>query len=363
MTDSQNKLLALRDQIDAVDKELLEVLNRRASLANAVGDLKREEGSIVYRPEREAEVIAGLIGRNPGPLRRENISHIWREIMSACRSLEAPHRVAVLGPSGTFSEQAALDFFGASVDLIWCDSFDEVFHAASAGTADYGIVAVENSTEGVVTRSLDLFLQSPLQVVGEISLKVEHDLLRLEPNLDGIEAVAAHPQALAQCHDWLAKHLPNAEQLAVSSNAEGARLASENARYAALGSARAASVHGLHRAMHAVQDEAHNRTRFCVLCLPSALPAPQPTGNDCTSLIVSVPNRAGAVYDLLLPLKQNGVSMTRFESRPARNGQWEYYFYIDLAGHAQDKNVHQALTELQRICGFYKVIGSYPASA
>jgi chorismate mutase/prephenate dehydratase len=280
--------------------------------------------------------------------------------MSACRALEAPQRVAYLGPAGTFSEQAALQFFGASMERIPCSNLDEVFRATAAGSAEFGVVPVENSTEGVISRSLDLFLTSPLHVVGQTSLLVRHNLLRLSDGLEGIEAVYAHPQALAQCQNWLSTHLPNAERRAATSNAEGARLASTNPAWAGIASERAGAEFGLHVVSHAIQDDAFNRTRFVVICLPHTLPAPPASGNDCISLIVSVPNRPGAVHDLLVPLKNHGVSMTRFESRPARSGQWEYYFYIDIQGHPSQPHVAAALKELQSLCAFYKVLGNYP---
>jgi chorismate mutase/prephenate dehydratase len=353
-------LAELRTGIDQVDRELLALLNRRAALANEVGDLKRAEGSPVFRPEREAQVINGLQAANPGPLRGDNIAHVWREIMSACRALEAPQRVAYLGPAGTYSEQAALQFFGSSIERVPCVSIDEVFHAATSGSADFGVVPVENNTEGVVTRSLDLFLDSPLHIIGETSLLVRHHLLRKDNALQGIEAVLAHPQALAQCHGWLNNHLPDVERRAVASNAEGARLAAGHPQWAAIASERAATEFGLHIAAHAIQDDAFNRTRFAVLCLPQTLAAPEASGKDCVSLIVSVPNRPGAVHDMLVPLKKHGVSMTRFESRPARSGQWEYFFYIDLQGHPSQPHVAAALKDLQALCAFYKVLGTYP---
>jgi chorismate mutase / prephenate dehydratase len=353
-------LAELRTSIDQVDRELLALLNRRATLANEVGELKRTEGSPVFRPEREAQVINGLQAANPGPLKDDNIAHVWREIMSACRALEAPQRVAFLGPAGTFSEQAAIQFFGSSIEKVACVSIDEVFRATAAGTAEYGVVPVENSTEGVVARSLDLFLQTPLHVVGETSLLVRHNLLRTTPSLAGVQVVLAHPQALAQCQGWLNNHLPEAERRAVSSNAEGARLAATNPQWAAIASERAGTEFGLHTAAHAIQDDAFNRTRFAVVCLPQTLAAPEASGKDCVSLIVSVPNRPGAVHDILVPLKKHGVSMTRFESRPARSGQWEYYFYIDLQGHPSQPHVAAALKDLQALCAFYKVLGTYP---
>jgi chorismate mutase/prephenate dehydratase len=353
-------LTELRTSIDQVDRELLELLNRRAALANEVGEIKRAEGSPVFRPERESQVINGLQSANPGPLKSSNIANIWREIMSACRALEAPQRVAYLGPAGTFSEQAAVQFFGSSIERVPCVSIDEVFRATAAGTAEYGVVPVENSTEGVVARSLDLFLGSPLHIVGETSLLVRHNLLRKSASLEGIEVVLAHPQALAQCQGWLSKHLPKAERRAVSSNAEGARLAAGNPAWAGIASERAGSEFGLHTVVQAIQDDAFNRTRFAVVCLPQVLAAPQASGSDCVSLVVSVPNKPGAVHDILVPLKQHGVSMTRFESRPARSGQWEYYFYIDIQGHPSQPHVAAALADLRSLCAFYKVLGTYP---
>ena len=359
-----NRTIAeLRNAIDAVDQQLLLLLNQRASLADEIGDIKRQEGSQVYRPEREAQVIRKLQTANQGPLRAESIANVWREVMSACRSIEEPHRVAYLGPEGTFSEQAAEAFFGVSIEHVPCTSFDEVFEATASGRAAFGVVPMENSTEGVVTRSLDLFLTSPLHIIGETSLLIRHNLLRKQHNLAGIKAVYAHPQALAQCQDWLNAHLPDAERRAASSNAEGARLAAENPAWAAIASLRAGSRFGLHVVAPSIQDEAYNRTRFAVMCLPQTLQMPEASGNDCTSLVVSVVNRPGAVYELLEPIKRHGVSMTRFESRPARGGQqWEYFFYIDLQGHISESRVRAALDDLRPICAFYKVLGSYAIS-
>jgi chorismate mutase/prephenate dehydratase len=353
-------LAALRAQIDALDRELLALLNRRARLAQEVGEIKKREGSVVFRPEREAQVIDGLKAANPGPLKTESIAPIWREIMSACRALETPTRVAYLGPAGTFSEQAALGYFGSSIERVPCVSIDEVFRTTTAGAADFGVVPVENSTEGVVARSLDLFLTTPLFIIGETSLSVRHNLLRRVEGLEGIIAVCAHPQALAQCHGWLSNHLPTVERRPVASNAEGARLASLDASLAAIASERAASEWGLHVVAPAIQDDAHNRTRFAIVTHPDRHPAPRASGHDCTSLVVSVANRPGAVHDMLVPLKAHGVSMTRFESRPARSGQWEYYFYIDIQGHPDEPQVDAALKALRAECAFFKLLGTYP---
>jgi len=358
-------LQELRESIDALDTQILSLLNDRAQCAHEVGELKKREGSAVFRPDREAQVInklRSLNERTNGLLKPHSIGNIWREVMSACRALEAPQRIAYLGPAGTFSQQAALAFFGTSVTEVACPSIDEVFRATASGTADFGVVPIENSTEGVIARSLDLLLQSPAHIIGELSLLVRHHLLRQSNSRDGIQVVLAHPQALAQCQEWLSKHLPNAERRAVSSNAEGARLAAEHPEWAAIASERAGSEYGLHNVAPAIQDDAHNRTRFAIICLPSTLEAPTATGRDCTSLAVSVVNRPGALHDLLVPLKQHGVSMTRFESRPARQGQWEYIFFIDLVGHPSEASMHAALEDLKKLCAFYKVLGTYPQS-
>ncbi|MFN5348311.1 MAG: prephenate dehydratase [Polaromonas sp.] len=355
-------LAELRVQIDALDNELLVLLNRRAQVAEQVGEFKKREGSPFFRPDRVAKVIEQIQHANQGPLKNEHIAAVWREIMSACLALESPVQVAYLGPTGTFSEQAALQFFGSSIEHVPCASIDEVFRATASGSAGYGVVPVENSTEGVVSRSLDLFLNSPLHIVGETSLMVRHNLLRLSSSMQGIEAVYAHPQALAQCQEWLTTHLPNAARHAAASNAEGARLASTNPAWAGIASERAGTQFGLYTVAHGIQDDAFNRTRFAVVCLPQTLPAPPASGKDCISLVVSVANRPGAVHDLLVPLKDHGVSMTRFESRPARSGQWDYYFYIDLQGHPAQAHVGTALAELQKLCAFYKVLGTYPVS-
>ena len=353
-------LQALRARIDDLDLQLLQLLNRRAALALEVGEIKKQEGSIAFRPEREAQVIDRLKSVNNGPLATESVAPVWREIMSACRALETPSRVAFLGPAGTFSEQAAIGYFGSSIVKVECISIDEVFRATAAGAADFGVVPVENSSEGVVARSLDLFLTTPLFIIGETSLFVQHNLLRAENSMEGIEEVCAHPQALAQCHLWLSQHLPHAQRHPVASNAEGARMASKNPRVAAVASARAGSEYGLHNISPAIQDDAHNRTRFAIVTHPDRHPRPHASGHDCTSLVVSVLNRPGAVHDMLVPLKEHSVSMTRLESRPARSGQWEYYFYIDLQGHPDTPTVAQALRDLRGACAFFKLLGTYP---
>jgi chorismate mutase/prephenate dehydratase len=351
----------LRVEIDAVDKQLLTLLDERAGLAHEVGEVKKLDGSPVFRPDREAQVISKMQGIG-GKLKPEGVAAIWREVMSACRALEETQQVAYLGPKGTYSQEAAQQFFGSSMGELPCHSIDEVFRATAAGSAQFGVVPIENSTEGVIARTMDLLLATNVHIVGNVSLAVRHNLLRQTPSVGGITAVYGHPQALAQCQAWLSKHLPNAERLVASSNAEGARQATLDMASGAIASSRAATEFGLQTVASAIQDEVHNRTRFAVICRPEVLPIPERTGRDAISLVVSVKNQPGAVHDLLVPLKTHGVSMTRFESRPARSAQWEYNFYIDLAGHVTDAPVAAALAELQARCAFYKVLGCYPAA-
>ena len=346
----------LRDQIDAIDRELLALLNQRAQCAQRIGQHKHLAGLPVFRPEREREVITKVQQANAGPLLNDGVSAIWREIMSACRALEARQQVAFLGPEGTYSEQAARQFFGSSCDFVACTDLDDVFRCQLSGNSAFAVVAIENSTEGAIARTLDLLLAHPVRICGEISLAIHHNLLRRKNGLDGIVAILAHPQALAQCRQWLDKHLPGVERRAVSSNAEGARLAAHDTSLAAIAGEQAASQYALQVAAPRIQDEAQNRTRFVVLGGPPA----QPSGHDRTSLILAVPNRAGAVFGMLKPLADHGVSMSRFESRPARSGSWEYFFYVDIEGHQDDGRVAHALEALRQSCAFFKNLGSYP---
>jgi chorismate mutase/prephenate dehydratase len=347
---------ALRAQIDRIDGELLERLAERARLAQRVGEWKKHNGAPVMRPEREAQIFARLRARNPGPLSGEAIEAIWREIISGCRDLERRLRVAYLGPPGTFSEQALLAHFGSSVDAIACASIDEVFRSVEVGGADFGVVPVENSSEGAVSRTLDLLLQASLTISGEISLPVRQNLMRLEASMDGIERIVSHAQSLAQCARWLDAHAHGVERVPVASNAEAARLASLDMGTAAIAGEHAAARYGLQIVATGIQDDPHNRTRFAVIgeyaCAPS--------GADQTSVILSVPDRAGAVHAMIEPLARHGVSMKRFESRPARQGLWEYLFYIDLIGHRDDAAVAAALREMAAQSSFCKIVGSYP---
>lgn len=355
---SDYKLKPLRDQIDAIDVQLIDLLNRRARLAQEVGHVKAETAAPVFRPEREAMVLRRVAERNPGPLASADMQMIFREVMSICRALERRVTVAYLGPAGTFSEQAVYQQFGHAIETLPCVSIDEVFRATEAGTSDFGVVPVENSSEGAISRTLDLLLQTTLAISGETSVDVHPSLMSKSGSMDGIACICAHSQLLAQCQAWLNQHFPNLERRAVASNAEAARMAGENASVAAIAGQVAGKKYDLQVVSAHIQDDPHNRTRFAII----GRLITTPSGRDQTSLVLAVPNKAGAVYKLLAPLADHGVSMTRFESRPARIGTWEYYFYVDVEGHAQDDKVAKALAELKQSAAFFKILGSYPLS-
>jgi chorismate mutase/prephenate dehydratase len=355
---TDDKLKPLREKIDAIDAQLLDLLNQRARVAQEVGHVKAETNAPVFRPEREAQVLRRLGDRNPGPLPTPDIQTIFREVMSACRALERRVIVAYLGPVGTFSEQAMYKHFGHAVEGLPCASIDEVFRATEAGTADFGVVPIENSSEGAVNRTLDLLLQTTLSISGGLSIPVHHSLMTRNGTMDGVTRICAHSQTLAQCQVWLKLNYPDIERHAVASNGEAARMAADDPTVAAIAGEIAGEHYNLGVVKAHVQDDPHNRTRFAII----GRLQPGPSGKDQTSLVLAVPNKAGAVYNMLAPLATHGVSMTRFESRPARIGTWEYYFYVDVEGHAQEKKVEDALAELKQGAPFFKVLGSYPVS-
>ena len=353
--DAPGELDRLREEIDRLDDRILEHINERAKIARRIGTLKAGQA---YRPEREAQVLRRIKERNPGPLSSETVALLFREIMSACLALERPITVAYLGPRGTFSERAALKHFGLAAEAVAVASIDEVFRDVESGAADFGIVPVENSTEGAVGRSLDLMPQSPLKVCGEVIVRIHHNLMaKVAPkDFSAIRRVFSHGQSLAQCHEWLNANLPKAERVAVASNAEAARRAAEEPGSAAVAGDMAAEHYQLAILAANIEDEPNNTTRFLIL----GDYAPRPTGRDKTSLVLSARNKAGAVYEMLTPFAQRGVSMTKFESRPSRMALWEYLFFVDIEGHREDANVAEALAEVARIAGFLKVLGSYP---
>ena len=351
----------MREEIDAIDAQLLDLLNRRARCAQRVGEIKAAHGEAdqMYRPEREAQVLRRVQEMNPGPLHNEGVARLFREVMSACLSLERPLAVAYLGPPGTFSESAAIKHFGHAARLSSQQSIDDVFREAESGHADFAVVPVENSTEGAIGRTLDLLMVSPLRMCGEVLLPIHQHLLSKEVALDRITKVYSHAQSLAQCHEWLNRSLPGVPRIPVSSNAQAVQMASAEAGAAALAGEAAAELYGLPILVNRVEDEPNNTTRFVVLGQQETVPS----GQDKTSLIMSAPNRTGSLFDLLAPISEAGVSMTRLESRPARYTLWEYVFYVDIEGHQQDPAVSKALTELKRHSAYLKVLGSYPVAA
>jgi chorismate mutase / prephenate dehydratase len=351
-----DELKKYREQIDRIDDELLRLFNERAKLAQQIGHAKG--ASSVLRPEREAQVLQRVATANKGPLPNGSVSQLFTEIMSQCRALEAPITVAYLGPQGTFSEAAMLKRFGHGSHGVLCASMDDVFREVEGGGASYGVVPVENSTEGAIGRTLDLLLQSPLKVVGEVMLPIQQCLLSAAADLSAIKRVYSHPQSLGQCHNWLNANLPHAERMAVASNAEAASLASKEKDSAAIAGKRAAESFNVPVLAENIEDDPRNTTRFLVIGNQDVAPS----GKDKTSLVMSAANRPGAVHDLLTPLAKHGVSMTKLESRPARSGLWEYVFFVDIEGHQQDAKVAAALAELKQAAAFLKVLGSYPVA-
>jgi len=352
----QEDLARHRGAIDALDREVLARLNERARHAQAIGALKGDGGA--YRPERETQVLAGLHSHNKGPLPDAAVTGVFREIMSACRALEQTMRVAYLGPAGTFSHAAVAKQFGTFVEAVPFPTFDDIFRAVASGQTDFAVVPVENSTEGAVGRTLDLMCTTDLSICGEIKLRVAQNLLSNAGGIGAVTRVYSHGQSLAQCVQWLAQHLPGVPRIAVASNAEAARLAAAESGAAAIAGENAGAIYGLATLAPHIEDEPNNTTRFWVLGRQRVAPS----GRDETSLVMSCPNRPGAVYELLEPLARHGVSMSRFESRPARTGLWEYLFFVDIVGHRDDPQVASALSELARKAPFLKLLGSYPAA-
>jgi chorismate mutase/prephenate dehydratase len=350
----------VRRRIDAVDEQLQRLINERARLAQQVGISKTGTGRTVdfYRPEREAQVLRLARARNTGPLQDSEVLRLFREIMSACLAQQEPLKVAFLGPEGTFTQTAVLNHFGHSVRALPLGSIDEVFHEVEAASADFGVVPIENSTEGTVNHTLDRFLTSPLKICGEVELRIRHHLMGLSGSLSRIERVCSHPQSLAQCRGWLDAHLPGIEQVPVSSNAEGARRARDEKGSAAIAGDTAAEVYGLKVLAAQIEDRADNTTRFLVLGRKLFAAS----GEDRTTLLVSVSrsDAPGALHRLLEPLARHRVSLTRIESRPSHRRKWDYVFFMDLEGHADDPRVARALAALKKRASLFRVLGSYP---
>ena len=356
-------LESIRERIDAIDADLHALINERARLAQQVGISKHAAGHTVdfYRPERESQVLHLALERNRtarGPLRDEEILRLFREIMSACLAQQEPLKVAFLGPEGTFTQQAVYKQFGHSVRALPLTSIEEVFHEVESGTADFGVVPIENSSEGTVNNTLDMFLTSPLAICGEVELRIHHNLMGAMSALGQVERVCAHQQALAQCRGWLSENLPGVERVPVASNAEGARRARDEDGTAAIAPMAAAEVYGLNVLVPEIEDRADNTTRFLVIGRKSF----PPSGQDKTTLLVSAAHTdaPGALFRLLEPFAREGISMTRIESRPSRRRKWDYVFFIDLEGHAGTQPLAGVLAKLKGQASLCRVLGSYP---
>lgn len=354
-------LNTIRFQIDEIDEQIQKLITERAYLAEKVAEAKyvEEENPAFYRPERETLVLRQVVERNQkikSPLQDEVIARIFREIMSACLTVQKQLSVAFLGPEGTYSQAAVLKHFGHSIDTCPQQTIEDVFRAVDSGNAQYGVVPVENSTEGSINHGLDCFISSPLKICGEVELPIHHNLLSKDKDFTEITRVYAHQQSLAQCRIWLDTHLPTAERIAVSSNAEAAKRATIKKHSAAIAGKAAADIYQLDILVSHIENNANNVTRFAILGKEDV---PQ-TGSDKTSLLLSTSNEAGSLYRLLQVFAENGVSMTRIESRPSRQGIWEYVFFIDIEGHIEDVPVKKALDVLQSHTTLFKHLGSYP---
>lgn len=355
---NDSRLADIRKQIDATDDQILELLNRRANLAQQVAETKRAQGEVetFYRPEREVEVLRRVAANNHGPLPHEAVTRFFREVMSFCLALEKPLSVAFLGPTGTFTQQAAYKHFGHAIQPQPFPAIDEIFRAVEGGACQFGVVPVENSTEGVITHTLDSFLRSPLIIVGEVSLRIHHHLMGKQEGMGHIRKVYSHQQSLAQCRQWLDRFLPNVERISVSSNAEAARLAASQPDATAIAGEVAAELYELKIIEGNIEDEPDNTTRFLVV----GKQAVGPTGLDKTSLLITTRNLPGALYQTLEPFARFSISMSKIESRPSRRGVWDYVFFVDVEGHRQDDRLSQALAELEKNVLMLKVLGSYP---
>ena len=356
------KLLALRDKIDAIDEEIGRLISARAECAQQVAEVKKAnlpEGTkiLFYRPEREAQVLRKAMERNQGPLSNEEMARLFREIMSACLALENPIKVAYLGPEGTFTQQAALKHFGHSAQVMPLAAIDEVFREVEAGAVNYGVVPVENSTEGVVNHTLDNFMGSNLKICGEVELRIHHNLMVSDvTNLNSISRIYSHSQSLAQCRKWLDAHYPKVERVAVSSNAEAAKRLKGEWNAAAIAGSMAAELYGLKMIAEKIEDQPDNSTRFLIIGTQEV----PPSGVDKTSIVVAMRNEPGALHNLLEPFHRHSIDLTRVETRPSRTGAWTYVFFIDFVGHVQDPLISEVMKELAGRCADLKLLGSYP---
>lgn len=359
MSDTPIDLDALRQRIDSLDNDILRLISERAQAAQQVAQVKTAEDpkAVFYRPEREAQVLRRIMELNPGPLDSEEMARLFREIMSACLALEQPIKVAYLGPEGTFTQQAALKHFGDSAVSLPMAAIDEVFREVEAGAANYGVVPVENSTEGVINHTLDSFVDSSIRICGEVVLRIHHHLLvSSTTRQDKVSRIYSHPQSFAQCRKWLDAHYPGAERVPVASNAEAAKLIKTEWHSAAIAGDMAAKLYDLEKIAEKIEDRPDNSTRFLVIGNQD-VPL---SGDDKTSIVVAMRNQPGALHDLLEPFHRHQIDLTRLETRPSRSGVWNYVFFIDFKGHRDEPRVAAVLEEVQQRAAELKVLGSYP---
>ena len=354
----KDPLLVLRDKIDALDVQIMESISQRADFAQQVAQVKKSLGDAAYyRPEREAQVLRHIMDANTGPIDNEDMARLFRQIMSACLALEQPIKVAFLGPEGTFTQEAALKHFGDGAINVTKATNDEVFREDLAGACNYGVVPVENSTEGVISHTLDSFMDSSIKICGEVELRIHHHfMVGGNTNNDNITRVYSHAQSLAQCRQWLNSNYPNIERVAVSSNAEAAKRVQGEWNSAAIAGDMSCELYQLEKLWEKIEDRPDNSTRFLIIGRESV----PPSGDDRTSVVVSVRNKPGALHDLLEPFRRHNVDMTRLESRPSRSSKWSYVFFIDFVGHIEDQAVTKVLDELSADVADLKVLGSYP---
>ncbi|MCL6417005.1 prephenate dehydratase [Aestuariirhabdus sp. Z084] len=359
----EKQLQMLRDKIDAIDSDIQQLINQRASCAQEVATVKQDGGetdALFYRPEREAQVLRRVMERNAGPLNDEEMARLFREIMSACLALEQPVKVAFLGPEGTFTQAAALKHFGHSAVAVPMSSIDEVFREVEAGAVNYGVVPVENSTEGVINHTLDNFMDSSLKICGEVELRIHHHFMVAETTRkDKISRIYSHAQSLAQCRKWLDSHYPGVERVAVNSNAEAARRIKGEWHSAAIAGDMAAELYGLEKIAEKIEDQPDNSTRFLII---GTQEVPE-SGDDKTSIMVAMRNQPGALHDLLEPFRTEEVDLTRVETRPSNTGAWNYVFFIDFMGHVDEPRIAQVMRQVGVTASDLKVLGSYPQAA
>ena len=355
---TESKLAELRERIDAVDEKLLKLISERAGIAREVAEVKKqfEDEPDFYRPEREAQILSNIMNANEGPLSSKELARLFREIMSACLALEQRLNIAYLGPEGTFTETAALKHFGHSVKKVASSSIDQVFREVEAENCSYGVVPVENSIEGMVNHTLDMLMNSELQICGEVELRIHQNLLAKNSDLKIINKIYSHQQSLAQCRAWLDENLPGVERVALSSNAEAASRASQEDGVASIGGVSAAEHYDLQILANNIEDESDNTTRFLVLGREE-IPV---SGNDKTSILFSMPSKPGSLLKMLACFADNKVNMTRIESRPSRRGMWEYIFFVDVDGHQQEDAVAKAILQLREEAAMVRILGSYP---